>query len=152
VHTVGKGRKERRTPLIPATKTILKAWLNQTPGAPTDPLFPAITGGRLSRDAIERRLAQHVATAAATCPSLKGKRVTMHMLRHTAAMRLLVAGNDVTVIALWLGHFSGVADPYRDVSAPGSGRGFCRCFRLPCVTCVTVRHDGGIACGRYGWS
>ena len=42
--------------------------------------------------------------ATATCPSLGAKRVTMHTLRHTAAMRLLLAGNDVTVIALWLGH------------------------------------------------
>jgi len=104
VHTVGKGRKERRTPLVPTTKAVLKAWLGERAGAPTDPLFPTITGRRLSRDAIERRLAHHVVIAAASCPSLRAKRVTMHTLRHTAAMRLLLAGNDVTVIALWLGH------------------------------------------------
>ena len=104
VHTIGKGRKERRTPLVPATKAVLKGWLGECPGAPTDPLFPTITGSHLSRDAIERRLAHHVTLAAANCPSLQGKRVTMHTLRHTAAMRLLLAGNDVTVIALWLGH------------------------------------------------
>ena len=104
VHTVGKGRKERRTPLVPATKAVLKAWLGERPGAPGDPLFPTITGKRLSRDAIERRLAHHVALASTSCPSLKAKRVTMHTLRHTAAMRLLLAGNDVSVIALWLGH------------------------------------------------
>jgi integrase/recombinase XerD len=104
VHTVGKGRKERRTPLVPATRAILKAWLREHPGAPTDPLFPTITGGRLSRDAIERRLAHQVTLANAKCPSIKTKRVTMHTLRHTAAMRLLLAGNDITVIALWLGH------------------------------------------------
>ena len=57
-----------------------------------------------SRDAIERRLARHLAIATAGCPSLRPKPVTMHTLRHTAAMRLLLAGNDVTVIALWLGH------------------------------------------------
>ncbi|MGO9749452.1 MAG: tyrosine-type recombinase/integrase [Mycobacterium sp.] len=104
VHTVGKGRKERRTPLVPPTKAILKAWLRERPGAPTDPLFPTITGGRLSRDAIERRLAHHITLANATCPSITAKHVTMHTLRHTAAMRLLLAGNDITVIALWLGH------------------------------------------------
>jgi site-specific recombinase XerD len=104
VHTVGKGRKERRTPLVPPTKAILKAWLREHPGAPTDPLFPTITGRRLSRDAIERRLAHHITFANAKCPSIKAKRVTMHTLRHTAAMRLLLAGNDITVIALWLGH------------------------------------------------
>jgi integrase/recombinase XerD len=104
VHTIGKGRKHRRTPLIPATKTLLKAWLAERAGAPTDPLFPTITGKRLSRDAIERRLARHLTAASATCPSIDSKHVTMHSLRHTAAMRLLLAGNDVTVIALWLGH------------------------------------------------
>jgi integrase/recombinase XerD len=104
VHTIGKGRKQRRTPLVPATRAVLKSWLSERPGDPTDPLFPTITGAHLSRDAIERRLAHHVAIARATCPSLHGKQVTMHTLRHTAAMRLLLAGNDVTVIALWLGH------------------------------------------------
>jgi integrase/recombinase XerD len=104
VHCVGKGRKERRTPLVPATRNVLKAWLKERDGAPSDPLFPTTTGKHLSRDAIERRLARHLAAAGETCPSLKTKRVTMHTLRHTAAMRLLLAGNDVTVIALWLGH------------------------------------------------
>jgi len=104
VHTIGKGRKERRTPLTPPTKATLNAWLRERAGAPEDPLFPTITGKRLSRDAIERRLARHVAVAAQTCPSITTKRVTMHTLRHTAAMRLLLAGNDITVIALWLGH------------------------------------------------
>jgi len=104
VHTIGKGRKERRTPLTPSTRTVLKTWLGERAGAPTDPLFPTITGKRLSRDAIERRLAVHLATAATSCPSINTKRITMHTLRHTAAMRLLLAGNDITVIALWLGH------------------------------------------------
>jgi site-specific recombinase XerD len=104
VHTIGKGRKERRTPLTPTTKKVLKAWLAERTGAPGDPLFPTTTGRRLSRDAIERRLAIHLATAATSCPSLASKHVTMHTLRHTAAMRLLLAGNDITVIALWLGH------------------------------------------------
>jgi site-specific recombinase XerD len=104
VHTTGKGRKQRRTPLTPATRTILKAWLHERAGNPDDPLFPTRTGGHLSRDAIEHRLAVHLATAQASCPSLATKHVTMHTLRHTAAMRLLLAGNDITVIALWLGH------------------------------------------------
>jgi site-specific recombinase XerD len=104
VHTVGKGRKERRTPLVPETRAILKSWLAERRGVPTDPLFPTTAGGRLSRDAIERRLAHHLTLAATPCPSISTKRVTMHTLRHTAAMRLLLAGNDITVIALWLGH------------------------------------------------
>lgn len=104
VHTVGKGRKERRTPLVPATRAILKSWLAERAGAPSDPLFPTTTGRRLSPDAIERRLAHHLALAATASPAIGTKRITMHTLRHTAAMRLLLAGNDVTVIALWLGH------------------------------------------------
>ena len=104
VHCVGKGRKERRTPLVPDTRKVLKAWLKERDGAANDPLFPTTTGNHLSRDAIERRLARHLTIAAETCPSLEAKHVTMHTLRHTAAMRLLMAGNDVTVIALWLGH------------------------------------------------
>ena len=104
VHTIGKGRKERRTPLVSSTKTVLHAWLSECPGAPSDPLFPTITGRPLSRDAIEHRLAHHVALARAACPSLQKKQITMHTLRHTTAMRLLLAGNDVTIIALWLGH------------------------------------------------
>jgi site-specific recombinase XerD len=78
--------------------------MNENKGPPTDPLFATSTGRALSRDALERRLDLHVGIAAESCPSLTAKRVTMHTLRHTAAMRLLLAGNDVTIIALWLGH------------------------------------------------
>ena len=104
VHTIGKGRKARRTPLTPPITAILKAWLKERAGAPDDPLFPTRTGTHLSRDAIEHRLAHHLQAATTNCPSLATKHVTMHTLRHTAAMRLLLAGNDITVIALWLGH------------------------------------------------
>ena len=104
VHTIGKGRKTRRTPLIPTIRSVLKAWLSERGGAPDEPLFPTRTGTRLSRDAIEHRLAIHLRTAATNCPSIATKHITMHTLRHTAAMRLLLAGNDITVIALWLGH------------------------------------------------
>jgi integrase/recombinase XerD len=104
VHTVGKGRKERRTPLLPATVAVLRAWLAERRGAPSDPLFPTSTGRPLSRDAIERRITLHASTAAHTCPSLRSKHVTAHTLRHSCAMNLLQAGNDIAVIALWLGH------------------------------------------------
>ncbi len=104
VHCVGKGRKERRTPLVALTVGVLRTWLAERQGSPSDPLFPTISGRRLSSDAIEHRIARHAATAAAQCPSIKVKRVTAHTLRHTAAMRLLLAGVDITVIALWLKH------------------------------------------------
>jgi integrase/recombinase XerD len=104
VHTVGKGRKERRTPLLPRTARVLRAWLSERNGGPGDPLFPTGTGRPLSRDAIEQRISVHTAKAAQACPSLRSKHVTAHTLRHTCAMNLLQAGNDVAVIALWLGH------------------------------------------------
>jgi site-specific recombinase XerD len=103
VHTIGKGRKERRTPLLPGTAAVLRAWLAERKGGPGDPLFPASTGRPLSRDAIEQRLSVHAAKAARACPSLRSKHVTAHTLRHTCAMNLLQAGNDIAVIALWLG-------------------------------------------------
>jgi integrase/recombinase XerD len=104
VHTIGKGRKERRTPLLPGTACVLRAWTAEREGGPGDPLFPTIAGRPLSRDAIEQRVSVHVAKAALACPSLQAKHVTAHTLRHTCAMNLLQAGNDVAVIALWLGH------------------------------------------------
>ena len=81
-----------------------RVWLAERGGEAEEPLFPTRRGGRLSRDALERRLAKHVATAALTRPSLAEKKVTVHVLRHSAAMRLLEAGVDTSVIALWLGH------------------------------------------------
>ncbi len=100
----GKGRKDRITPLAAPTIAALRVWLTERGGTPTDPLFPTRTGRPLSRDALEHRIAIHTATAAATCPTLTDKHVTAHVLRHSAAMRLLEAGVDTTVIALWLGH------------------------------------------------
>jgi integrase/recombinase XerD len=90
--------------LTKTTVTVLRAWLAEHPAQPGQPLFPNRTSGRLSRDAVERRLASHLTTATAQCPSLKTKNITTHTLRHTAAMRLLHAGVDTSVIALWLGH------------------------------------------------
>ena len=100
----GKGRKERITPLTRATVAVLRVWLAERGGAPIDPLFPTSTGTPLSRDAVEHRLAKYAGVAAAACPSLRTKRISPHVLRHTAAMRLLQAGVDTSVIALWLGH------------------------------------------------
>jgi site-specific recombinase XerD len=100
----GKGRKQRITPLTSQTVAVLRVWMAERTGQPSDPLFPTRTGRPLSRDALEHRLAIHANAAAAACPSLSAKRVTAHTLRHTAAMQLLHAGVDTSVIALWLGH------------------------------------------------
>jgi integrase/recombinase XerD len=100
----GKGRKERCTPLTAATAAVLRVWLQERQGQATDPLFPTSRGGPLSRDAVERLLAKYAARAEHACPSLHGKRLSPHVLRHTSAMQLLHAGVDTSVIALWLGH------------------------------------------------
>ena len=104
VHCIGKGRKERATPLLPDTVTVMNNWIAERAATYTEPLFATTTGRRLSRNAIEARLRHTTTRATESCPSLAGKNVTAHTLRHTAAMRLLHASVDATVIALWLGH------------------------------------------------
>jgi site-specific recombinase XerD len=104
VSCIGKGRKHRITPLTSDTITRLQSWLTERGGDPDDPVFPTRRGSPMTRDALERRLATHAATAADHCPTLHHKKITPHVTRHTAAMRLLAAGVDATVIALWLGH------------------------------------------------
>lgn len=100
----GKGRKERCTPLSRQVVNALRAWLRERHGVPSDPLFPSLRGGALSRDAVEKLVAKHTAVAREKSPSLNGKHVTPHLLRHTTAVQLLQAGVDRSVIALWLGH------------------------------------------------
>ena len=106
VRCEGKGRKQRCTPLRPEAVEVLAQWLHECPAEPTAPAFPSSRGGPLSRDAVERLVARHRRSAAGRCPSLKRKRVTPHVLRHTAAMELLRHSIDRSVIALWLGHES----------------------------------------------
>ena len=106
VRCEGKGRKHRCTPLRKDALVMVEAWQRERRGLSEDPLFPSLRGGPLSRDAVERLVAKHVAAAQPRCPSLKRKRVTPHVLRHTAAMELLQHGVDRSVIALWLGHES----------------------------------------------
>ncbi len=106
VRCMGKGRKERATPLRKQTAAVLRAWLSQQPPQPTDALFPNQRGGFMSRDAVEKRVRKYATKAAAACPSLAKKRVSPHVLRHTRAVRMLEAGLDSVVIALWLGHES----------------------------------------------
>jgi integrase/recombinase XerD len=106
VYCRGKGRRDRCTPLTPSAVGTLAAWLAEHGGQPGDPLFPTQAGNPLSRDAVARLLTKYVQLASASCPSLKGKTVSPHTLRHGAAMALVHAGIDPTVIALWMGHAS----------------------------------------------
>ncbi len=102
----GKGRKERCTPLTRETVSVIKAWLTEREGLPSEPAFPSRRGTTLSRDAVERLVSKYAEIATKTCSSLSSKSVSPHVLRHTTAVSLLRAGNDRSIIALWLGHES----------------------------------------------
>jgi site-specific recombinase XerD len=106
IQCVGKGRKERCTPLSKATRRVVEAWMKEPWPIISNYLFPSRSGGRLSADAVQDLVNKHVAVARVRCSSLVKKRVTPHLLRHTAAMELLQAGIDRAMIALWLGHES----------------------------------------------
>ncbi|BAO92665.1 site-specific integrase [Caballeronia cordobensis] len=106
VRVIGKGRKERCTPIARSTLAVLKSWLREPQRGAEDVLFPSAKGERLSVHGVQYMLNKHRETASKECPSLQLKRVTVHCLRHTMAMDLLQAGIDRSVIALWLGHES----------------------------------------------
>ena len=100
----GKGRKERVAPLTSQTVAVLRVWLREQQAQPVDPLFPTRAADRSPATRSNAASPNTSATPRNRCPTLRTKRVTMHVLRHTAAMMLLTAGIDTTTIALWLGH------------------------------------------------
>ena len=104
VHLHGKGRKQRVIPLWKTTAAQLRAWLDQISPEPEAPVFPNRAGQPMTRSGIRDRLDRAVATAEQSCPSLSGKRVSPHTLRHSTAMHLLQSGTSLPVLALWMGH------------------------------------------------
>jgi site-specific recombinase XerD len=104
LHLHGKGRKDRIVPLWKSTASQLRGWFARIDRGPEAPVFPNRAGRPLSRSGVEHRLRVAIATASERCPSLLGRRISPHTIRHTTAMHLLQAGVDITVIALWLGH------------------------------------------------
>lgn len=103
----GKGRKTRVTPLDPATAEALRLWLAENPGDQQSVVFNSRgRATKMSTDAVAQRITMHTTIASATCPTLAGRNVTPHVMRHTCSMRMLAAGIDATTIALWLGHES----------------------------------------------
>lgn len=106
IRCFGKGRKERVTPVTKLLNGTLKGWMEEPQKRNGNALFPTVHGTRMSADAVQYLLAKYVAKAAERCPSLRAKRISPHVLRHSAAMELLGAGVDTTVISLWLGHES----------------------------------------------
>jgi len=106
VRCEGKGRKQRCTPLTRTTVHTLRAWIREQGKDETRILFPSARGELLSHDSVQYLVRKYATRAAKSCPTLRKKRVTPHVLRHTTAMELLQAGVDRSVIALWLGHES----------------------------------------------
>jgi len=104
VRVLGKGRKERITPLTSHSVAALRAWLDERGGELESPVFPGPSGTPLGRDATRKLIVRYAHTAGDHCPSLATKRVGVHTLRHTCAMNLLQAGVDLATMALWLGH------------------------------------------------
>ena len=135
----GKGRKQRATPLTAGTVLTLREWLKMHDAPPDSPMFPSRHGTPLSTDAVEWLVSKYATAAENQCPSLATRRVTPHVLRHSAAMFLREAGVDISVIALWLGHFSGDVRALPAVSFEACVQCFCRSFCLPCATWLSAR-------------
>ena len=106
IHVMGKGRRERVLPLWRETTAAVKAWLAIRPQGPDITLFLSGAGRAMTRAGFEYILAKHAETAAIAQPSIAGKKVSPHVLRHSCAMHMLQATHDIRKVALWLGHAS----------------------------------------------
>jgi integrase/recombinase XerD len=104
VRVWGKGRRERRLPLWKQTASDLRAWLAVRGEMRAPELFVNAQGDAMSRAGFEYVLAKHARTAAQRCPTLQGRTVSPHQLRHSCAVVILQATRDVRKVALWLGH------------------------------------------------
>jgi integrase/recombinase XerD len=102
----GKGRKERCLPLWKETTAALKAWLSVRGTVLVPELFLNARGQPMTRSGFEYILDKHVEAATERCPSLATKRISPHVLRHSCALTVLQATNDLRKVSLWLGHSS----------------------------------------------
>jgi len=108
VHVIGKGRRERALPLWKGAAKDLRAWRDVRGGSSALEFFLSAREGPMTRSGFEYVLRKHVQRAAESCPSLVGKTVSPHVLRHTCAMSVLQATGDIRKVSLWLGH-AGIA-------------------------------------------
>jgi site-specific recombinase XerD len=104
LRVMGKGRKERCLPLWKQTAAALRAWLAVRGEPPVPELFVNASGRPMTRVGFPYILHKQVSRAARTCSSLKEKRVSAHVLRHSCAMMIYQATGDRRKVALWLGH------------------------------------------------
>jgi len=100
----GKGRRERALPLWKTTAAALRAWLAIRGPVSSPELFVNARGEPFSRWGVAYVLRRHTETAARKCSTLNGKQVSPHVLRHTCAMFVLQATQDIRKVSLWLGH------------------------------------------------
>ncbi len=104
IHIIGKGRRERALPLWKTTAASVRAWLAIRGPIASPELFVNARGEPFSRWGVAYVLRRHAKTANRKCSTLKGKRVSPHVLRHTCAMIVLQATRDIRKVSLWLGH------------------------------------------------
>lgn len=104
IQCVGKGRKERSTPIPQATVKALMHWKNETEGTPSAFAFPSNKGTGMSSDCFQKQLRKYSQLAVRKCESLRNKKITPHILRHTTAMNLVQAHVELALIADILGH------------------------------------------------
>ena len=106
VRVTGKGRRERVLPLWQQTRATLRDWLRVRPDTGQDHLFLNVRGKAMTRHGFAHRLEQHATTARQRMPSMTGKRIFPHLLRHSCAAHTLEATGDIRKVSLWLGHAS----------------------------------------------
>jgi site-specific recombinase XerD len=102
----GKGRKERACPLWPETVQAIKSYLAQRSSWDTREtrLFLNANGRPITRFGIGHIVRRYAEKAGERCLSIRQKAVGPHTWRHTTAVHMLQAGNDLSMIAMWLGH------------------------------------------------
>jgi site-specific recombinase XerD len=103
---MGKGRKQRILTLWKTVAASLRAWLSIRGDVSVPELFVNARGQYLTRSGFKHIIAKHIPAAVQRCPSLKTKRVSPHVCRHTCALNTLQATGDIRKVALWLGHES----------------------------------------------
>ena len=104
ISVIGKGRKQRTLPLWKQTASDIRAWLAVRGNVPTPELFVNARGESMTRVGFAYLLDKYVRIATQVCPSLDGKNVTPHVLRHTCGMMIYHATGDLRKVSLWLGH------------------------------------------------
>ena len=106
VHIEGKGRRHRDLPLWKQAAEDVRAWMAVRGEVPVPELFVNHQNRAMTRVGFAYLLRKYATRAAAVCPSLTGKPVSPHLLRHSCAMAIYQATGDLRKVALWLGHAS----------------------------------------------